>query len=516
LYAKNITKQEVIDELIRLQNEGHSMKIGEFEHRLKYGLTKHFGGYKNAKKELGISSNKQGYFSEKRLEANERKVIWTDELIKTELNHLLSLGITRNEMRDLNPKLFTAIDRKFKSFDDCGDYYGLKVPNKNKNVKYTDAEVDEFIVNSSREGKSSHYLKSVSGDEIDRRMYGAALRRYGSWNKALEANGITPNNVKRRFMSKEELAYTYKQDLEKGVNRGDIRYRHHIEKYFGSAKNLEKHLGIFIESDEETLMIYEKSLLDEKVYEIHSKEFEKISTEILNNFDRNIVFSIKHHYGSVTDYFSQLDVDYYSKPYVPFRWDAENTKRQLLRWIREGKPVNYTAIAHRHKGLIVAARKYYGNYEGLFSACGLDYDEYRTDTTLASFYGRALEDVFENILSDLEIKYVRQPEINDCHPDFVSGRTWYDAKLSEWTINFADCITVKKYEPHCDSLIIVFLRGNKDTDKRLTEKTRLVNIYKYVDMLPSEKRSKYINALEEIESNVNSNELGSQSDNKTA
>jgi hypothetical protein len=507
----NVTKEDVENELRRLQNEGHSMKTGDFESWLYRGITKHFGGWKNTCKELGITQNKQGYvLSEKRKKAFEDKVIWTDDKIKSGLTEILSQGLSRNEMRNNSPKMFAAIDRRFSSFEDCGNYFGLEIPDKLKNYKHTKNEVDDFIRSSHVAGKNSSFVRS-KGTRDEKSLYDSVVRIYGTWTGALKANGIEPKRIRREFNSKEDVAKAYKDDIINGVHRGHIRY---FKNHFESLEELERYIGIFKEPI--TFAVYEKHILDRLVFEVYNSEPEKVTVEMLDNYDPNIVYSIRHHYKSILSYFSQLDVDFYAKPYVPFRWDAENTKRQLMRWIREGKPVNYTAIAHRHKGLIVAARKYYGNYEGLFSACGLDYDVYRTDTTLASFYGRALEDVFENILSDLEIKYVRQPEISDCHPDFVSGRTWYDAKLSEWTINFADCTTVKKYEPHCDSLIIVFLRGNKDTDKRLTEKTRLVNIYKYVDMLPSEKRSKYINALEEIESNVNSNELGSQTNDLTA
>jgi hypothetical protein len=503
----NVTKRDVEREIMRLQSTGHSMKSSEFDSWLYRGIQKYFGGWKSACKELGITPNKRECPPRKK-----RESIWTDDRIKLELADLLSQGLSRNEIRKANIRLTSAIDRRFGSLEDCGDYFGLDVPDKLKNYKHTKDEVDEFIRRSHQAGKNSIYLRN-SGTQDEKSLYDSLLRIYGKWTNALKANGIKPNQVRREFKSKEDVTKAYLEDVSKGIKKSDMRY---IKNFFDSVEELERYLGIFEEPEPQVYEIYDKDTLETLVYEIYSNEAEKVTVEILNNYDQNIVYSIRHHYNSILSYFSQLDIDFYAKPYVPFRWDAENTKRQLMRWIREGKAVNYTSVAYRHSGIIDASRKIYGSYEGLFNACGLNYDEYRTDTSLASFYGRSLENVFENILKDLEIAHVRQPEINGCHPDFVSGRTWYDAKLSEWTISFADCTTVKKYEPHCDNLVIVFLRGNKDTDKQLTEKTRLVNIHKFVNMLPVEKRSKHISALEEIESNINSNELGSHSQSETA
>jgi hypothetical protein len=413
-------------------------------------------------------------------------------------------------MRGMNPKLFRAIDSKFTSLDDCGDYYGLEIPGKVKNFKYTVDEINEFVRKSYAEQKSSSYLIS-KGSEDERSLCGIAKRIYGTWTGALRANGIEPTRIRREFNSKDDVAKAYKEDIDKGVRKSSIQY---FKQYFDTVEDIERYLGIYEEPT--AYELYDKDVLDTLVYEIYSNEAEKVTVEILNNYDQNIVYSIRHHYNSILSYFSQLDVDFYAKPYVPFRWDAENTKRQLMRWIREGKPVNYTSVAYKHSGILDASRRFYGSYEGLFGACGLNYDEYRTDTNLASYYGGELEDVFADILSDLRIEYKRHLPINGCHPDFVSGKTWYDAKLSEWTISLADCQTVRKYEPHCDDLVIVFLRGSRDTDRMLSTKTRLVNVFKFVSMLPDDKQRYYTAVLNEIEFKVNANELGSQSQTETA
>lgn len=516
--SSRMSKQEVTEELRRLQAEGHSMRTQDFDRELFRGIQQHFGGYKNAKKELGIFVDRMPYVkSDNKKRADQAKVLWTDDVIERELRSLMATGIGRGEMRKKNSKLLSAISRRFGSLDACAEHFGIVLPEKAYKRKYDKITLDQFVIESHKKGQNSYELKTNSGKE-ERRLCDAACKYYGNWNNALLANGLEPSTVIRTFTNKEEVVAAFVNDLASGKKRHEITYTRAVKKFFGSLEELEKYLGIFKEPESKPVFnVYSKETVNQKVFSIYEKEQDRINGKVLDAADKNILHSIKYHFGNIIDYFSSLDIDYYKRPYVPFRWDEENVKRQLLRWIREGNPVNYTYIAYKHKGILDAARKFYGSWEALFEACGLAYDDFRTDTALASFYGFKLEDVFEDILNELKINHVRQPEINGCHPDFVNGDTWYDVKLSEWTISHADCVTVKKYEPHCRNLMIVFLRGDETTDKMITEKTRLVNIRHFIEMLPQGSQKKYNERLTEIISQVASNEIGSQTkDIKTA
>lgn len=52
--APKRSRAEIVDELRRLQAEGHSMKTADFDSRLYQEIKEEFGGYKQAKRELGI------------------------------------------------------------------------------------------------------------------------------------------------------------------------------------------------------------------------------------------------------------------------------------------------------------------------------------------------------------------------------------------------------------------------------------------------------------------------------
>lgn len=477
------------------------MKFNEFDCWLRYEIKKHFGGWKQAQLELGITPTKR--------KCGGPKTKWTKDVIIEILTECHRNNYTSKEVYEKYRAMCDALSRKYGGLNKACD--ALNIPRfkrahrviNDESRKWNKQRIDELILGLHSNGisVSSNNLRNIGYSGAVH----AAKRIYGSWNNALKANGIDPIHTVKKFSSKDDVASKYLSDINSGIKRSDISYTASIKKYFGTVDALEEYLGI--KKEPEQLIVYDIGTINSKVHEILSKESDRITVKTLDSYDKNIVYSIRKHYGNITNYFSQLDVDYYAKPYVPFRWDAENVKRQLMRWIREGKPVNYTYVAMKHNGIIVAARKFYGGWAELFEACGLNYDDYRTDTDMASFYGKQLEDIFADILDTLQIKYEREPHIDNCRPDFVIGNEWVDVKLSEWTIHISDCDTLKKYEPHCETLTIVFLRGNKQLNKKITDKTRIVNIGFYIDQLPREKRGYFYGLLDEIERQLGEKEV---------
>lgn len=119
----------------------------------------------------------------------------------------------------------------------------------------------------------------------------------------------------------------------------------------------------------------------------------------------------------------------------------------------------------------------------------------RDNTDPYKFAGHLFEEVLGELFREIGIDYVKE-RFGDCIPDFAVGDLWYDAKLSETTIHL--CNTVEKYEPNCEALTIVFLRGNKNTDRKLTDKTRLVHVSHYLKRLPEIRQAYFSRKLNEI------------------
>lgn len=347
-------------------------------------------------------------------------------------------------------------------------------------------------------------MSGAAARKFNRKLYDACVKHWGKWNIALEVNGYTPVVRMRKFPSAESVVAQYVADIKSGIKRGDITYTNAIKKFFGSVAELDKRLGLE-QAEKVVHTTLDKTEIASRVSLLLKMPYANISQQVLDDFDADLSYSIKQHYGSINDYFSSIDIDRYKQPYTPFRWTKENILWQIKRWIREGYPLNYTSIAMSHKGIIVACRKHYGGYSGAFEALGLNYDDYCADTALASRQGHVFENVLAEIFTELGHKFERTPEINGCHPDFVMGNHWIDAKLSEWTVHLADCETVKKYRPHCEKLTIVYLRGKskKTMEYRKESDFTLMHVSELLKQLPFDKQTYFQDKLDGILQKLN-------------
>jgi len=67
--------------------------------------------------------------------------------------------------------------------------------------------------------------------------------------------------------------------------------------------------------------------------------------------------------------------------------------------------------------------------------------------------GLEFQALVKDIYDEITLARTEQTRIEDCIPDFISGFTWLDAKLSKSTATVAN---IRKYRKHTDWLIIVY------------------------------------------------------------
>lgn len=167
--------------------------------------------------------------------------------------------------------------------------------------------------------------------------------------------------------------------------------------------------------------------------------------------------------------------------------DKRSIIAEIWRRYNDDLPLNYNAIHAEDDALRRRSTYLFGGWRYAVETAGFIYDKVRVDTDKASYFGHKFERLFGEILFELDISFEQYAHSKYC-PDYVidHGR-WIDVKLSEWTITNRDCDTVGKYEPHCRSLTIVYLRG-RILDKMITDKTRLIHIDYYLKQLPRRRR----------------------------
>lgn len=425
-----------------------------------------------------------------------RKVgIESDELLSV-IYDAIGSKLTAKEAYKKYPGLDHAIRREYGGLKELNARTGISFPRKARNTdgyrKYSDEQLTRFVQKMDEDGNNGAKAKVA-----DSKIFEACTKRWGSWNKALIANGITPKRTTPRTdWSKEELARIYLDELANGVSKQEVSNQAAIRKHFGGLIEIQKYLGLYEDVQYELLS---KISIDCYVNQALKMDVGIINEQTLDELNINLSYSIKQHYGSTASYFSIIDIDRYKKPYTPFTWTKENIVWQLERWIREGYPVNYTAIQSKHKGIIKASRRLFGSYEKAFAYAGLDYEDYRVDTAMASRQGHVFEKVLSEIFDELKVEYLRHPTINGCHPDFVFGDHWVDAKLSEWTVSFADCGTIHKYLPHCQKLSIIYLRRASDKTFYTNDLgVDMVHVSELLKELPPDRVPEYERRLNEI------------------
>jgi hypothetical protein len=312
-------------------------------------------------------------------------------------------------------------------------------------VRWTDARVMYEILHTHSRGEN---IASNSVRKNNYSLVREAVARFGSWNKALSACGIKPVMLMSRW-TKESVINTVIGLLSDGcpfvsdeLNKREPGIKSAISLHVGGMILLKQEIGICTLSDKPKPVV----------------------------------------------------IPYIRPDYKQALLDEILTRQ------REGLPLNYDAI--RNTGLRSRARTHFGGWRSAIEAAGLSYDDVRIDTDTASYYGYALEALFGEVLTELNVRYT-QYEHERYDPDYVlDNDRWIDVKLSEWTVSSHHSETLERYEPHCKSLTIVFLRGDKTCDRMLTPKTRLVNVSHYVKQLPRVRQRYYNAKLRDIESSV--------------
>lgn len=101
--------------------------------------------------------------------------------------------------------------------------------------------------------------------------------------------------------------------------------------------------------------------------------------------------------------------------------------------------------------------------------------------------GSEFESLVQEIFTQATISHERHVFHNGCIPDFISGNTWLDAKLSKSTALNAGCATITKYRQHTEHLVIIYaLDDTPATDDRAT----FVHVSEYYPYITPELKRK--------------------------
>lgn len=365
-----------------------------------------------------------------------------------------------------------------------------------------------------------HSLKSA---EVTANIYRAAKVYYGSWKNVINELELKQHANKltqvRRKLTDEEIKSTLTEYLSLGYTKKDIlnkdrRIYDAILRNFGSIEHFACTNGIDLSAypnfkykknyrklekesftSEQTLSKEEVDVYLKRILHEYSQG-DKINYDSVFKDNRKMLESIKTIYGSLAKAICSSG-EYVLDLEAPKLWSKDFLLTQIRLGYELEAPLNTEYITKFAPSAEEYARRAFGSWKNAVLLAGIPNSYFELDSQVSARAGHVFEEVLGEILQCLGFEYSKYTH-EKYKPDFVCGNHWIDAKLSLWTLSKHEKGTVGKYEPHCDKLTIVFLRGDKLYDNMITDKTRVVSVYVLLSKLTASLKDYYTIKLEAI------------------
>lgn len=412
-------------------------------------------------------------------------------------------------------KIRAYVERKYGSIISFCETHGMpyeEIVTVNNIVAYKSASMtcDEVVVQIKqihRELDRGIQEKVVKTTIEGRILVSAAKRFYKHWDEAVLACGIVPYRANDKVVAVhiDDIIRMYREGLSISKIEQTMPFGFHV------IKRILIDNGLSITSQAEWSRInnpikYSKQEVDEYIRRLLDLSLDKrITVTTVKDDDSEMLIAIRYYYKSFTKAFL-IDGEYLLDKKVPKNYNRKFFLDQLRLGYELGNTLNSTYFTVNNPGTEYYARKEFGSWENAIEQAGIPLDYIHLSSAEFSRLGHRFEKVLSDILE--ELNFIFSSNTHDrWKPDFIVGNKWIDAKLSQYTHSGRDkngLTVIEKYEPNCEELEIVFLRGNKDTFRKITDKTTLIHVSYYVNKLPIERQRHYNALLTQIELESNS------------
>lgn len=363
-------------------------------------------------------------------------------------------------------------------------------------------------IKALHKGMRRGLLKKEAQNSLEGRVLVAASQRmYGSWDNALKECGIVPFRADKETVEQytPKIVEMYTNGSSIGKITKEVPLSHHAVRR-ALVNNGIDIISSSERASRESPIIHSKEEVNKYINELlEASVNERITSYYIKEHNPEMLRSITKYYKTISNAFAESG-QYLLDKKVPKVWTRDFLNKQLKLGKDLGLPLNSTYFTERSPSVESFARKEYGTWENALKDAGVPLEYVRTSSTEFAKLGNMFEDVLRGILNELGYEMTENTHDRWC-PDFVIGDKWVDAKLSEYTYLGKDdngLTVIDKYEPYCEELELVFLRGNRGTCRKLSEKTTLVHVSKYVNKLPTDRQEHYNDILTQIEREANS------------
>lgn len=254
-------------------------------------------------------------------------------------------------------------------------------------------------------------------------LYGAGSRYFGSWRKALEAAGETPQKVTRESL----------------ITASQSRTRWTKEAIIAALQ--ERHAGGHL---------------------LNVSALRKAGLAGLHKAARD-------RFGSYQAAVEAAGLDYTDiraiRSLKDCAGDPSKIVQMILDWKEKGCDLNVSAMQFHDSSLVTLAYKIFGSWDEALKQAGLDPRQIRLDVNTESHKGRIFQNICHELFATLRPNWHRSyrftrgeftayPDLHDEDDD-----TWIDFKLAA----FGESVntSIRKYSPYAPRLLFIHLDGRR-------------------------------------------------------
>jgi hypothetical protein len=198
----------------------------------------------------------------------------------------------------------------------------------------------------------------------DKLLFNAAIRKFGSWEKALRAAGLQPKP--RRKWSKERVItglQIWHDQAEKDIRRFDAGLAGAAARLFGTLGNAMEAAGVEPKNRRWT---------DRRVIEaIQDRYVQGLPINVPGFGDKPLAGAARRRFGSWPEALAVAGLsDKYREPLPAPTWTPEDVLEAIRAWDEQGRRI--TNICRQDYQLYSVARKHFGGWQAAVIAAGLE------------------------------------------------------------------------------------------------------------------------------------------------
>lgn len=335
------------------------------------------------------------------------------------------------------------------------------------------------------------------------------VRNYGTYENLLNTLGYDFEDIHGvKKWSKQRVIDAIRERYENGeslapsqIKKSDTSLRGACEVYFGNISTALEAAG-FNAEEHQLLILWDKEKVKSEFTKYMAKHPNSCISKLAKDY-KALSHAVLSQYGSYEALCKDLGIEVSVIKRQEREWSKEQLIDVLLELRSAGEPLNFTNVQTYFPALYAVSNRHFGGYENALAYIGEDLEDYVSPLNYYSHMGKKFERKLSEMFNALEYKYLEQKRLNGgtIMPDFIDTETgnFIDAKLSSWTLKTSD--TAEKYLPHCDKLIIVYLRGQHIDYGN--DRIELRDVSYYYPELKERGLEKYIDEFTEMQRELN-------------